>query len=104
VHSIVNGNPPWAGFCIFKPLRIVSPIAWNPDFLPTVGTPPLLPVARNPNSIRRIIIGRIIVGGRIIPPMDDHRRTYADCGWTNEDPKMAMTASPGGSTWQKDSH
>jgi hypothetical protein len=75
-----------------KPLRVVLPIARNPDFLPTVGTLPLLPVARDPNSIRLIIIGGVMVGRRIVPSIDDGRGTYPDRRRSNKNPKMAMAA------------
>ena len=95
----------------FKPLRGVLPVAWNPDLLPTIGTLPLLPVARDPHSIRLIIIGRVLIGRRIVPSIDDRRGTYPDRRWSNKNPKMAMAAmaakmsTPGKcrSTQQKDS-
>jgi hypothetical protein len=74
------------------------PIAWNPDPFPTIGSPPILPVARDPNPIRVIviIILSIVTGRGIVPSVIDRRGRYP-YGWrSNKNPEMAIIGSKPG--------
>jgi hypothetical protein len=46
-------------------------------------------VTRDPNSIRLIITGRVIIGGRIVPSVINSRRPYPERRRRKKDPKMA---------------
>ena len=77
-------------------VSLIFPIAWDPDPLPPTGSPPIFPVARDPNSIRLIIIGRVITGGRIVPSVINRRGSYPDRRRSKKDPEMAaMVSTPG---------
>jgi hypothetical protein len=53
-------------------------------------------VPRDPNSIRFIIIGRIIGRGRVILPIINRRRCNPDRWRSNKNPEMAtMMSVPG---------
>jgi hypothetical protein len=53
-------------------------------------------MARNPNSIRLIIIGRVITGGRIGPSIINRRGCYPDRWRGKKDSEMAaMVSTPG---------
>lgn len=77
------------------------PITWNPDPFPTIGSPPLFPVARDPNSIRITIrvIWPIVTGWGIIPSVINSRGAYPYRWGNNNNPEMAMAtvgvAAPG---------
>jgi len=75
------------------------PIAWNPDPLPTIRSPYLLPVPRDPISIRfsviiiwSIVTGwRIVDGWRIVPSVINRRRRHPYRRRSNKNPEMAMS-------------
>jgi hypothetical protein len=53
-------------------------------------------VARDPNSIRFIIIGRVITRGRIVPPIINRRGGDPDRWRSNKNPEMATVVSTPG--------
>ena len=76
------------------------PITLNPGPFPTIGSPPLFPVARDPNSIRITVrvIWPIVTGWGIIPSVINSRGAQP-YGWgSNHNPEKAMAtivAAPG---------
>jgi hypothetical protein len=61
-----------------------------------MGSPAIFPVTRDPNSIRLVIIGRVVTWGRIIPPVINSRRSYPKGRRRNKKPEMAvMVSTPG---------
>jgi hypothetical protein len=53
-------------------------------------------VARDPNSIRFIIIGGIIARGRKVPPIINRRGCNPDRWRSNKNPEMATVVSTPG--------
>jgi hypothetical protein len=74
-------------------LSTILPIAWNPDPLPPMGSPPILPVTRDPNSIRLVIIRRVIIGGWIVPSVINSRRPHPERRRSRKNPKRAAIVS-----------
>ncbi len=75
----------------------ISPVTWNPNPFPAVGSPPPFPVAWNPNSgtitvvaVATIIAGAIITRRRVIASVVDRRRP--DRRRTDKDPESGMSA------------
>jgi hypothetical protein len=64
----------------------VFPIAWNPIPSPSIGGPPLLPVARDPNPVTIIVIIWSIISVRRIIGTVVNRRRCPNSWRSNKEP------------------